>query len=144
MLAQITESGSGNVFSFFLKPFFSVVMIRPSIKCMMYAPKLTTPLRAQKRLLPLLPNLASTSSRQHIATMTTPTSPPPPSTAKIVITISIIASAIICCVPGLWQVIIGCLTDHHPHHRPFYSHHDFDHLHHCHHRYDDHQPDDDH
>ena len=52
--------------------------------------------------------------------------------------------SIICCVPRLWQVIIGCLTDHHPHHRPFYSHHNFDHLHHCHQRYDDHQPDDDH
>ena len=61
----------------FLNQFISVVMIRPSIKGMMYAPKLTTPLRVQKRLLPILPNLSSTSSRQHIAIMTTPTSPPP-------------------------------------------------------------------
>ena len=43
-----------------------------------------------------------------------------------IITTVITTSHIICCVFGLWQPIIGPLTDHHHHHH----HHPHDHHHH--------------
>ena len=111
------------MFSVFLKPIYICGHDQTKYKVNDVCAKTNYTLESPEKI---AAPFAKSYSRQHIAIMTTPTSPPPPSTAKIVITISIIASAIICCVPGLWQVIIGCLTDHHPHHRPFYSHHDYE------------------
>ena len=59
-------------------------------------------------------------------------------TSTIIITMS---RPIICCVLGLWQVIIGSLTDHHQH-PPLYHHQDHQHQpphHHHPYHYQDHQ-----